>query len=73
MTQYSKQQLLSKYRYSANNSILYKLFCKLKQKKQAIGVRILFENDKVIPLIFNTGNLRQIQIGCTLWNTLYFV
>ena len=28
----SMQQLLSKYQYSANNSILHKVFCKLKQK-----------------------------------------
>ena len=32
MTQYRKLQLLNKYWYSANNLVLHKVLCKIKQK-----------------------------------------
>ena len=66
--QYRKQQLLRKYRYSANNSILHKVFCKIKQK-QSIEVKTPCKNDKSMPS--NPQNVLPIQLRRFLWNTLH--
>ena len=42
MTQYRKLRLLNKYRYSANNLVLQKVFCKIKEKTVIAFLLLLF-------------------------------